>query len=157
MKALILILAIAMTGAGCYLAAIRRHTEIERPITSQELVGRWVLTTNSLKSVMVDGFTPNKGEEVVITLRSNNSYSFHTMSPRWDGSKRVVERVDSEGQWSVTYAATNVFRNELVLRSSQEAVSFLYVALDSQTMILWTSWGDPDEGVDLVYQKVREE
>src|SRR5262245_9187831 len=127
MKALTLILAVAVTCAGCYLAAIRRHTEIERPVTSQELVGRWVLTTNILKSVIVDGFTTNEGEEVVITLRSNNSYSSQTLSPRWDGSKRVVDRVDSEGQWSVTYAATNVFRNELVLRSSQDAVSFLYV------------------------------
>jgi hypothetical protein len=106
---------------------------------------------------MVDGFMPNKSEEVVIMLRSNNSYSFHTLSPRWDGGKRVVDRVDGEGQWSVTYSATNVFRNELVPRSSQYAVSSLYVALDSQTMILWTSWGDPDEGDDLVYEKVRGE
>jgi hypothetical protein len=146
MKALTLILAVAVTCAGCYLAAIRRHTEIKRPVTSQELVGRWVLSTNSLKNLMVDGFTPNKGEEVAITLRSNNSYSMHTLSPSWDGRKRVVDRVDSEGRWAVTYAATKVFRNELVLRSSQDAVSFLYVALDSQTMILWKSWGRPRRG-----------
>ena len=157
MKTLAPILAIAVTCAGCYLAAIPRHTEIERPVTSQELVGRWLLTSNSLKSVMIDGFTPNKGEEFVITLRSNNSYSFHTLSPRWEGSNGGVDRVDEEGQWSVTYSATEHFRNKLVLRSSQDAGSTLNVALDSQTMILWRSWRDPDEGVDLVYQKVREE
>lgn len=156
MKTLTLVLAVAVTCAGCYLAAIRRHTEIERPVTPQELVGRWLLTTNSLKVVMVDGFKPNKGEEILITLRSNLSYSLHTLRPSREGGRRV-DRVDSEGRWSVVYTATNHFRNQLILHSSQDAVSYLYVALDGETMVIWWYWGDPDAGDDLVFQKVREE
>ncbi len=111
------------------------------------------MTTNSLKSVTIDGFVPDKGEEVVITLHTNGSYSYHTIFPHWDGTKRAVNREDEVGQWSLDYSPTNHFKNALVLRSSRDAVSSLQIALDSQRMILWTFLGDPDDGIDLVYEK----
>lgn len=158
MRLFTIIVAIGLACAGCgrFLSAIPRHTEIERPVTAQEIVGRWVLTTNSLKSAMTDGFAPSNDEQVVITVRSNGSYSFHTIFPRWDGARRVVDREDQEGRWSLDFSPKNHFKNALVFRSSRDAVSSIWIALDSQRMILWTFWDDPDEGVDLVYEKVQE-
>ena len=114
-----------------------------------------MLTTNSLSSVMVDGYIPSTGEEVVITVRGDSSYSCHSiLFRRWDG-KSVIDRVDEEGHWSVDYSPTNHFKNALVLRSSRGAVSSLWIALDSHRMVLWSCWGDPDAGIDLVYEKVQ--
>jgi len=157
LRPLVLIIALTLASAGCgrFLAAIPRHKEIERPVTALEVVGRWTLTTNSLRSVMVDGFAPRKGEEVMITVRSNASYSCHMIFAGWDGKSRVVGRADAAGQWSLDYSSTSHFKNALVLRSD-DAVSSLYIALDSRRMILWSSWGDPDDGIDLVFEKVRE-
>ncbi len=154
MKQFVSMVVIAFGCSGCwYLAAVPRHTEIKRPVTSQEIVGRWVLTTNSLKSVMVDGFTLTNGEEVVIAIRTNGSYSSHAVLLRWDEKRHVVDRMDKEGQWSLRYQPTNFFKNTLELRNSVD----LWVAQDSQKMILWSSWGDPDDGIDLVYEKMQEQ
>ena len=76
--------------------------------------------------------------------------------PRLIG-KRTVDREDEQGQWSLDYKPKNHFKNALVLRSSLDAVSSFNIALDSQKMIFWTSWEDPDQGIDLVFEKVREE
>jgi hypothetical protein len=158
MKLLPLILIFSLMSAGCgrVLSAIRRHSEIKWPVTAQEVVGHWVLTTNSIRSVRVDGFSPTNGEQVGFTVRSNGTYSCHIISPRWDSNKHVVDKIDEEGRWSLDYSPTNVFRNALVLRSSHDSVSSVWIAQDSQRMILWTSWSDPDESIDLVYEKVEE-
>lgn len=153
---MLLIASFVSSGCGRALSAIRRHTEIERPVAAKEITGRWVLTTNSLNSVIIDGFAPNKGEELGFTVRSNGSYFRHTISPGWDGSNRVVERRTEEGLWSLTYNTNDVFRNTLFLRSSSNSFSSVKVALDANRLVLWTHWGDPDDGVDLVYEKVSE-
>jgi hypothetical protein len=152
--ALIIGLALVCVGCGRIVSAIPRHKEIERPVTVQDVIGSWALTTNSLGAVAVDGFSPKPGEEVVVTVRSNASYTCHMIVPRWDG-KRVVDRADEEGQWSLDYSPTDHFKNRLVLRSSRGAGWSLYVGTDSGRMVLWKSWGDPDDGIDLVFQNVR--
>ena len=88
-------------------------------------------------------------------MSSNGSYYCHTISPRWKGKKYAVDRIEEEGSWSLPYSATNHFRNELVLRNSRTVYS-LCIAQDSQKMVLWSSWGDPDDCIDLVYEKVEE-
>jgi hypothetical protein len=154
--AFITALAVLCTGCGRVVSAIPRHKEIERAVTAQEVAGRWEMTTNTLGAVMVDGFSPSAGEKVVITVRSNGSYSCHMIFPRWE-SKRIVDRADEEGQWSLDYRPTNRFKNTLVLRSSRDADSSLYVATDSGRMVFWKSWGDPDDCIDLVFEKARGE
>jgi hypothetical protein len=153
---IISVVLLACAGCGRVLSAIPRHTEIKRRVTAQEIAGRWVLTSNSLASVRVDGFTPTINEEIGITVRSDGSYSSHLISFPW-GRKNTVEREDSQGKWSLDYSPTNDFKNSLILRSSRGAVSSLFVVLDSQRMVLWTYWGDPDAGIDLVFEKARGE
>ena len=154
--AVILFIAFGCAGCGRFFAAIPRHTEIERPVTAQEVAGHWLLTTNSVQSAMVDGFIAKKGEEVAITVRSNGSYSCHFISPRHDASRRV-DRDDDEGSWSLSYESKEHFKNKLVLSSDRSGISSLYIGLNSDRMVLWTYWGDPDDCIDLVFEKVREE
>jgi hypothetical protein len=151
MKPLFVVFAATLLCVGCgrFLAAIPRHTEIERPVTAHEVAGRWVLTANSLKSLIIDGVIVRKGEEIFITIRSNGAYSSHIIIDRKGARK------DEEGRWSLEYTPKAHFKNALVFRTSN-AISSLSVALDSQKMILWRSWGDSDEGVDLVYEKLPE-
>ncbi len=121
MKQFVFILVAALTFAGCgrFLAAIPRHTEIQRPVTAQEIVGRWLLTTNSLSAATVDGFKAQKNEEIAITIRSDGSYSSHTIFPL-SAKIGVVERKDEEGRWSLDYNPKNHFKNALMLRSSKD-------------------------------------
>ena len=157
MKSFPVILFVLLTGFGCgrFLAVVRRHTEIDRPVTATEMVGTWVLTTNSLAHLRVDGFMPNAGEHLGFIVRSNGSYSSHTVSPRVSGSKHVVERTVEEGTWSLAYNRTNVHRNTLFLRTAQDGVSYVQIALNADRLVLWKSWDDPDDGIDLVFEKRR--
>lgn len=158
MKRVIPVLAVVLVCVGCgrFLSAIPRYTEIERPVTEQEAVGHWVLSTNSLSSVAVDGFRPMQSEEVAITIRSNGSYSAHRLALRW-GETRQVDRWDESGKWSLDYESKRNFKNQILLRSTRDAGSFLWIAFHSERMVLWESWGDPDDGVDLVYEKAQKQ
>jgi hypothetical protein len=155
MRPLILTIALALAGAGCgrFLAAIPRYTGIERPVTAEEVVGHWVLTTNSLSSAMVGGFAPTNGEEIAIWVRSDGTYSSHMISQGWNGSRPTAEREDQEGKWSLDYRPAELTKNALVFRTASDAVSSIDIARDSHSMVLWSSWGDPDAGVDLVFRK----
>ena len=153
---ILLLASFVSSGCGRALSAIRRHTEIERPVAAHEIAGRWALTTNSLKSAINDGFAPNKGEELGFIVSSNGSYFRHAISPQSNGSKRVVEMKTEEGLWSLTYNPNAVFKNTLDLLSSSNSFSSVNVALDANRLVLWASWGDPDDGIDLVYEKASE-
>jgi hypothetical protein len=113
-------------------------------VTTEEVAGHWTLTGKSLQAVAVDGFKPKQREEIFIEIYTNGTYKCHTIS-----------RADEEGHWSLQYNPNDHLKNALALRTSQDAISLLQIALDAQKMILWKSWGDPDEGVDLVYEKVE--
>jgi len=75
---------VATTAAtsGCYLAAIPRYKEIERPVTISEMAGRWVLTAESQRTMAIDGFTNKVGEEFAITLKPDGSCSYGTVLER---------------------------------------------------------------------------
>jgi hypothetical protein len=135
---------IACAGCGRFLAAIPRYTEINQPVTNQEIVGEWLLTTNSLAVPRVDGLVVKGNEKFSITIRSDGSCSYHSII-----GKAYKE---SEGRWSLQYDATNTFKNQISF--SVDGVGFpLKIAFDSKDTVLWQSWGDPDAGVDLVYKK----
>ncbi len=157
MKSVPIILLVLLTSFGCgrFLAAVRRHTEIDRPITAAEMIGTWVLTTNSLAHLRVDGFKPNAGEHLGFIVRTNGTYSSHTVLPRFTQSKHGGERTDQEGTWSLDYNQTNAYRNTLFFRTSQDSVSSVHIALDGDRLVIWESWGDPDDGIDLVFEKMR--
>lgn len=61
-----------------------------------------------------------------------------------------------EGLWSLTYNPNAVFKNTLDLLSSSNSFSSVNVTLDANRLVLWASWGDPDDGIDLVYEKASE-
>jgi hypothetical protein len=155
MRPLVLIIALALAGTGCgrFFAAIPRYTEIERPVIAEEVVGHWVLTTNSVTSAMIGGFAPTNGEAVVIWVRSDGTYSSHMISRGWNGSRTTAQREDQDGKWSLDFTPSGLSKNALVFRTASDAVSSISIARDSQSMVLWRSWGDPDEGVDLVFRK----
>ena len=148
MKHLVLILglAAAVTISGCYLAAIPRFNEINHIVTTNELTGRWVLSAESQTSMAVDGFAKRGDQELTIVLRPDGSCSYHT----------VLQGcyVKKEGQWSITYAPSDHYKNRLGFRFQDEVVGLTCVASDSSGMVLWQSWGDPDAGIDLVYRKL---
>jgi hypothetical protein len=149
MKRIVLTLTAAVITAtsGCYLAAIPRYKEIERPVTASEMSGRWVLTPESQRSMVIDGFVKKGGEELAIILNAEGTCSYRTVLDR-----RYVEM---EGQWSTEHMPSDHFKNRLDFRFKDHVVSRMRVAMDSSEMVLCESWGDPDAGVDLVYRKEK--
>jgi hypothetical protein len=135
---------IACTGCGRFLAAIPRYTEINQPVTNQEIVGEWLLTTNSLTVPRIDGLVVKGDEKLSIRIRSDGSCSYHSIIGK--------EYKESEGHWSLHHNSTNTFKNEICFSLDHVAFS-LKIALDAKDTVLWQSWGDPDAGVDLVYKK----
>ena len=142
--ALILALTAVAAACGCYLAAIPRYKEIKRPVTTSEVAGTWVLTAKSERSLAVDGVTRKPNEEFAIVLKPDGSCSYHTLLRGG--------YVEKDGVWSARYDPRADFRNRLDFRFKDIAIS-MNVALDLEGMVLWESWGDPDQGIDLVYRK----
>lgn len=134
----------AVLASGCWVAAIPRFTVIKRPVTTTELTGTWVLSEESLKSIAVDGVIKKAGQEFEIILRADGSCSYRTIL---DG--RFVRK---EGKWSLRYDSSDYYRHQLDFQFESEAVSRMSIASDSEGLVLWESWGDPDEGIDLVYR-----
>lgn len=132
--------------SGCWVAAIPRFKVIKRPVTTAEAEGRWVLSTESQEWMAVDGFIKNVSQEFAITLRRDGSCSYRT-----DLQGRYVEK---DGQWSLRYNPSDYYKNWLDFRFEDQVVS-LSIASDSSGMVLWESWGDPDDGFDLVYRKEK--
>ena len=141
----ILVLVAATVSSGCYVAAIPRFKVIKRPVTTTELAGRWVLSTESQRAMAVDGFSKKAGQEFAIFLRPDGSCSYRTVLGR-----AYVER---EGQWSIRFEPSDHYKNRLDFRFQDEVVSLMSVALDSSGTALFEPWGDPDAGIDLVYHK----
>jgi len=140
-------IAIVLAGtAGCYFAAIPRHDEIKRPVTSGDLVGEWVLSDESLRSMAVDGHAPKAEEERTITLRADGSCAYRTFLG--DGTY-----LKKDGRWTVRYSETESFKNRLDFHFGDLVISRMKVAMNAKRMVLWESWGDPDAGMDLVYYK----
>ncbi len=144
---MIFALAAAAAISGCYLAAIPRFNVIKHPVTTNELAGRWVLSAESQKSMAVDGFAKKAGQEFTIVLRPDGSCSYHSVLQG--------HYVEKEGEWSIRYDPSDQYKNRLDFRFQDEVVWLTSVASDSSGMVLWQSWGDPDEGVDLVYRKLQ--
>jgi hypothetical protein len=147
-------LALALAVCGWVLIGNRGHKEIRRRVQAPEVIGRWVLTTNSLNSARARGFFARPGEQIAITVRSDGSYASHTVQ-RY-GIADFVTRIDEQGHWSLEFTPTNEFRNTLALRSLGP-VSPLHVARDSQRIVLWSSWRESETHFDLVYEKAQEE
>jgi hypothetical protein len=134
----------AVLASGCWVAAIPRFTVIKRPVTTTELTGTWVLSETSLKAMAVDGVIKKAGQEFEILLRADGSCSYRTVL-----GGRFVRK---EGKWSLRYDSSDYYRHRLDFQFESEAVSRMSIASDSEGLVLWESWGDPDEGIDLVYR-----
>ena len=135
----------AVLASGCWVSAIPRFTVLKRPVSSTELVGTWVLSEKSLKVIAVDGVIRNDGQEFEIILRADGSCSYRTIL-----GERFVRK---EGKWSLGYDSSDYYRHRLDFQFGSEAVSRMSIASDSEGLVLWESWGDPDEGIDLVYRQ----
>jgi hypothetical protein len=135
----------AVLASGCWVVAIPRFTVIKRPVTPTELVGTWVLSETSLKAMAVDGVIRKDGQEFEIILRPDGSCSYRTVL-----GGRFVRK---EGKWSLRYDSSDYYRHRLDFQFGSEVVSRMSIASDSEGLVLWESWGDPDEGIDLVYRQ----
>jgi hypothetical protein len=125
-------------------------------VTAQEVVGKWVLSTNSMRAIIIDGFQPMKGEQLSIIIRSNGSCFFQQPVETRFGKKPVVGIVEGEGTWALKYDPKGHSKNSLLL-SSPKAGTYLSVASNANQIVLWKYWADPDEGIHLVYEKVTGE
>lgn len=151
----VVVIGLALTGAGCGFvsSAIPRFSVIKHAVTVEEASGHWVLQTNELPALVVDGFVPKAGEEVFITLRTNGTYSCRMIAQSWSGTN-AVDVIEEEGTWSMDYDATDYYRNRVYFtRIGNGGVWSIHVASDDGRMIFWTSWGDPDVGTDLVFER----
>lgn len=138
------------------LSAFPRYSDIKTVVTAQEVSGNWGLRTNNLPVLKVDGYVPKPGEEIFITLRTNLTYSCR-MVERVFGTSGKARIWQEEGTWSLYFNPRDFEgKNQLQLKTSQGGVSGLRIALDDGKMVLWGNWGDPDERIDLVFERTVE-
>jgi|SRR5579883_973503 len=141
------LLPLVFLTSGCWMAAIPRHSEIKRPVTMAEIAGVWVLNRSSLTQLQADRFSPTNQERFFIVIHNDGTYYAHRPD-RSSGLPVSVSRIDSSGVLSLSYNSTNIFRNRLTLGLQE-----FWIGKDGEKMIIWQSWGDPDEGVDMVYEE----
>jgi len=154
MKQFASILIVALTCAGCgYIVRYQIHfTEIDHPVTTEEIVGRWVMWSNKLDYAIAAGFKPQTNQEFAITIRSNGLCSYHSLDHKMREESPVYIEVD--GPWSLRYyGPTNYHRNYLEFNKGRGLPSLYVGRGDQGTMVLYEYWGDPDDAKYIVYQK----
>ena len=151
-SASILIVVLACASCGYVVRHQIHFAEIDRPVTTEEIMGRWEMWTNKLDYAIAAGFKPQTNQEFAITIRSDRSCSYRGL--KHHGEERPVY-VELDGQWSLRYyGPTNYHRNFLELSVKDRGGPEFYIGRgDKGVMVLYEYWGDPDDAKYIVYQK----
>ena len=142
---------LTLATALCALVGCDRHTN--RMASDSDVTGTWRLSPDSARLLESDGFIANSGQTLTISFASNGSLAFHSVLEH-DG-KAVYH--DDNGSWELQHdvPVDNESARANCVRVNLRALSYTFplsVAYEGKFK-LWTYYGDPGRGTQLVYER----
>ena len=136
-----------LLGCGRYFAP---DINLSRFLKESDVIGTWILTSNTLILAKKDGYVPLPESLHQITIGSNGVCQFSSIV---EFGERV-QYVEGDGQWQINHD-TEGRKNRLQLRISTKNetrdMSFDFTE-EKNTIYLWDFWGDPDSWEFLKYK-----
>jgi hypothetical protein len=143
LRTVILITALANTlGCARYFAP---DINLNRYVSTNELVGTWDLAPGSLKLAVRDGYVPPKDANHQITFLADGTCRFASFVP----FGRRTYYVSATGTWELAHdkdfeGNSKGIKNTLDILV-QSAGWTMYFTEENGKVILWDFWGDPDQ------------
>ena len=128
------------------------NLHLSRQVSSQEIVGTWLLASHTMELAKNDGYAPPVGSTHEIVFRADGTCQFSSITEF--GHK--VDFLDAAGTWKLEHdtgiPSQKKRKNEVSIRIKDRGIS-LYLIEERGHLLLWDFWGDPDEWTLLRYEK----
>ena len=127
------------------------HRDMDRTLDKGDVIGRWVLTDDSLKAAKEKGLNP-RAEPYTITFNRDMTVVYDSVASMIDGPTPIA----AQGRWALLHGTTGdsnvVYRN--LVRVELPSRRF-HLQFDEQAghLVLWEDLGDPDNGRFLEHER----
>ena len=138
-------LAALLPGCGTYFPPDRNVKEI---LSETDVVGRWKMTSNSLRLFTRDGFRSEPAHAYTITFNDDGTCKYQSAC-EFGGKRRYIS---ASGAWKLQHdttgdsneSAKNVIRLELSVDGGKAIQHFQFTRTEG-SLVLWHNYGDPDQ------------
>ena len=143
---------------GCPRPLWLPNRNLKSRVEQTDIVGKWILTTNSIGLLKRDGFKVNEHSVYTIDFRTDGTLVYQSVLAGFNtGTYQNVQ-----GMWTLQHD-TKIQSNtrsknaiDMTLKTSEGTHSLcLLFDKDKHGLILWEYYGDPDSGEFMEYRKAE--
>jgi hypothetical protein len=144
---------VAFVGCGRYFAPDRN---VKETLVEKDVIGKWRLKTSSSQLLVRDGFRSDPTNRCTIMFNADGTCFFHSVES-FGGTNRYFSgggtwRLEHDTQGDSNIKKKNAVRLELPVNGERK-IQYWNFAKEKGVLILWNSYGDPDEWEFLEYER----
>jgi hypothetical protein len=138
-----------MIGVGL-IAISSPDIQLKREVSKTEVIGVWLLRSESLDLAKKEGYEPPSGAVHRIDIMADGTCHYRSI---WSYPTRFAEH---EGTWRIEPAVGKKHVSELGFTTTENGRSMMFsssFAEEGGRLVIWEYLGDPDSGTYLKFDK----